>query len=161
MAFRNIGKALAILRRERGLSQAGLAEWCEIGRSQVSRYEAGKELMKLETLEKILARLTVEPDDFFRFLRSLDESAVPDRQRAPEQTDDRRLADAFQNMHGAIDELRQAVERSIEPATRFTKLIDEAAGASRRSTGGADPLPAELSVARAPTPKAVSPESGR
>lgn len=139
MTFRNIGKALAILRQKKGLSQAEFAEICEIGRSQVSRYEAGRELMKLETLEKILTRLTVEPDDFFRFLRTLDEASVPHQERARNRIEDRQLADAFQNLHSAIDELRQVVERSIEPAAQFGRLIDEAAGARKPAIGAADP----------------------
>ena len=126
MTFRNIGKALAILRQRKGLSQAQLADWCGIGRSQVSRYEAGKELMKLETLEKILGTLTIEPEDFFRFLRSLDDSAEPRQRRAPDR-DDRLLAETFLNLHTAIDELRRVIESAIDPATRFARLIDEAA----------------------------------
>jgi len=75
--------------------------------------------MKLETLEKILATLRVEPDDFFRFLSSLDESDGPRQARVKDRIDDRLLADAFQNLHAAIDGLRQVVERTIDPETRF------------------------------------------
>jgi transcriptional regulator with XRE-family HTH domain len=127
MAFKNIGKALAILRQQRGLSQAQLADRCGIGRPQVSRYEAGKELMKLDTLEKILSTLAVEPDDFFRFLRSFDESHGPRPRRALDRIDDRLLAETFLNLHTAIDELRRVIESAIDPATRFARLIDEAA----------------------------------
>jgi transcriptional regulator with XRE-family HTH domain len=138
MTFRNIGKALAILRQKRGLSQAELAEMCEVGRSQISRYEAGRELMKLGTLERILAVLAVEPEDLFRFVRSLGEASTPHQERARNRIEDRQLADAFQNLHTAIDELQQVVERSIEPATRFARLIDEAAGARGSATGAPD-----------------------
>jgi len=111
--------------------------------------------MKLETLEKILRTLTVEPDDFFRFLRSLEDSDSPRQGRAGDRIDDRMLADAFrdlhgaidglrvvveravdpetryaafQNLHTAIDGLRQVVERAIDPGVRFARLIEEAAG---------------------------------
>jgi transcriptional regulator with XRE-family HTH domain len=127
MAFKNIGKALTLLRRRAGLSQAELAERCSIGRSQVSKYEAGKEIMKLDTLEKILAELHVKPDYFFRLTGLLDESPLPRRGFLPDQIDERRLIAAFENLHAAIDELRQVVERSIDPAIRFAKLIDDAA----------------------------------
>jgi transcriptional regulator with XRE-family HTH domain len=139
MAFRNIGKALAILRQHRELSQAQLADRCGIGRPQISRYEAGKELMKLETLEKILGTLAVEPDDFFRFLRSLDESSGARERRVPARIDDRLLAEAFQNLHSAIDELRQVVQRSIDPAIRFARLIDEAAASRGPATDVTEP----------------------
>ncbi len=112
MGFRDIGKALVLLRQQRGLTQAQLAARCGMSRPQVSRYESGKELMKLETLEKILRTLVVEADDFFRFLRSLDDSD-PEQGRARDRIDDRMLADAFRNLHGAIDGLHRVVERAV------------------------------------------------
>lgn len=138
MAFQNIGTALALLRQQQGLSQAELADSCEIGRAQLSRYEAGKELMKLPTLDRLLSRLSIEPEDFFRFARSL--SASTPRRRAAEQTEDGPLTEAFQNLHEAIDQLRHAVERSIDPAARFARLIDEAAG-TRAVTPGLPAMP--------------------
>jgi transcriptional regulator with XRE-family HTH domain len=167
MAFRDIGKALAILRQQKGLTQAQLADRCGMGRPQVSRYESGRELMKLETLEKILDTLRVEPDDFFRFLSSLDESAGPRDTGERDRIDDRKLADAFRNLHGAIDGLREVlertidpetrfaafqnlhaaidgvrrvVERAIDPAIRFARLIDEAAAAKAGTNGLRKPL---------------------
>jgi hypothetical protein len=83
--------------------------------------------MKLQTLEKMLGQLAVEPEEFFRFVRTLDLSPPPAMRRGPSRVDERQLAVAFQNLHAAIDELRQVVERSIDPATRFARLIDEAA----------------------------------
>jgi transcriptional regulator with XRE-family HTH domain len=142
MPFANIGKALASLRQQRGLSQDQLAQLCENGRSQVSRYESSRELMKLATLGKILARLAVAPDDFFRFLRSFDDPSAPRQRAAAAGTQERQLADAFQNLHTAIDELRQVVERTIDPAARFVKLIDKAAVGGRQAMGATGPNPA-------------------
>jgi transcriptional regulator with XRE-family HTH domain len=139
MSFQNIGQALAIIRRKQGLSQAELADSCGIGRAQVSRYEAGKELMKLHTLERVLRQLTVEPEDFFHLVRALDAPPLTPQQRGPGRVDDRQLAAAFQNLHAAIDELRQAVERSIDPATRFARLIDEAAASRDAIPGISEP----------------------
>jgi transcriptional regulator with XRE-family HTH domain len=135
MSFQNIGTALAIVRRKLGLSQAEFAQGCGIGRAQLSRYEAGRELMKLQTLEKMLGQLAVEPEEFFRLVRTLDISPPPPLRRGPSRVDERQLAVAFQNLHAAIDELRRVVERSIDPATRFARLIDEAA-ATRDATPG-------------------------
>jgi len=166
MAFRDIGKALAILRQQKGLTQAQLADRCGMSRPQVSRYESRRELMKLETLEKILAALRVEPDDFFRFLSSLDEFGGPREIRERDRIDDRMLADAFrnlhaaidglrevvehtanpettlaalQNLHAAIDGLRKVVERAVDPAIRFARLIDEAAAAKAPAGGSTNP----------------------
>ncbi len=127
MPFRHIGKALAILRQQRGLSQAQLAARCGMGRPQVSRYESGKELMKLDTLEKILTTLSIEPEEFFRFLRSFDPSARSYLGRVPNRVDDRLLVDAFQNLHAAIDQLREVIERTVDPATWLSTLLKEEA----------------------------------
>ncbi|HXO43210.1 MAG TPA: helix-turn-helix transcriptional regulator [Thermoanaerobaculia bacterium] len=178
MAFKDIGKALALLRQQRGLTQAQLADRCGMGRPQVSRYESGKELMKLETLEKILRTLTVEPDDFFRYLRSLDGSDSLRQGRTGDRIDDRMLADAFrdlhgaidglhevvervvdrdaryaafQNLHAAIDGLRQVVERAVEPGVRFARLLEEAAGPGGSRTVGHGSEPREAEV-RSPLP---------
>jgi transcriptional regulator with XRE-family HTH domain len=139
MSFQNIGKALATIRRKQGLSQTEFAQGCGIGRGQLSRYEAGRELMKLQTLERMLSQLAVEPEEFFRFVRTLDASPPPPLRRGPSRVDERQLAAAFQNLHAAIDELRQVVERSIDPATRFARLIDEAAASRDAIPGIAEP----------------------
>lgn len=139
MAFKDIGKVLERLRCQRGLSQAQLADLCEIGRSQVSRYEAGKELMKLATLERILATLEVEPEDFFHAVGSTSRAPVPQEDTARERCQGRQLDDAFRNLHAAIDELRQVVEGCSEPARRFVRLIDRAA--DRRPPAASEPWP--------------------
>jgi transcriptional regulator with XRE-family HTH domain len=138
MAFRHIGKALAILRQQRGISQVELADSCGIGRSQVSRYESGKELMKLDTLEKILAELQVAPYDFFLLVASLDTGSAPPARRKPDRIDDRVVAEAIRNVHSAIDELRRVIERAIDPAVRFAKLIDDAAASRGPAADVAD-----------------------
>lgn len=116
MAFKDIGKALAILRRRQGISQAELSRNCSIGRAQLYRYENAKELMRLETLEKILRTLAVAPVDFFRFLETLDPASAPVPLQAPIRFDERRLADVFSKLHSAIDELRQVIESASDPA---------------------------------------------
>jgi transcriptional regulator with XRE-family HTH domain len=137
MTFRYIGKALAALRRQKGLSQAELADRCGIGRPQVSRYESSRERMKLETLEKILAVLSIEPEDFFRFLRSFDPTVPPYQRPGENPVDYRQLADAFQSLHAGIEHLRQVIERTVDPAVWFASLIRDAA--ARESTPPAGP----------------------
>ena len=55
---------LRVAREQRGLTQAKLSALSGIGRSQISKYEAGKEHMKLETLERLLEPLSMLADEF-------------------------------------------------------------------------------------------------
>jgi len=63
--FQNIGRALALLRELKHLSQAALARRAGVGKSQLSKYEGGKEFPKFESLEKILHALEVSAHQFF------------------------------------------------------------------------------------------------
>ncbi len=54
------------------MSQAALARAAGIGKSQLSKYENGKELPKLDSLEKILLTLGVTPLAFFATMDYLD-----------------------------------------------------------------------------------------
>ena len=71
--FNNLGRALGLLRELRGKSQAQLASQAGIGKSQLSKYENGKELPKLESLGKVLEALGVGYFEFFYTLQLLDE----------------------------------------------------------------------------------------
>jgi transcriptional regulator with XRE-family HTH domain len=113
--FKNIGPALRIIRQARGMSQSRLAIISKTGRSQLARYEAGRDLMKLDTLEKLLEALEVEPEQLFRFVRSLDESLSPEQPGVRERSEDPMLEDAFQNLRSAIDQLQQAVQHHLTP----------------------------------------------
>jgi transcriptional regulator with XRE-family HTH domain len=117
--FDCVGKALSIIRQERGVSQEKLATTCRIGRSQLSRYESGRELMRLDTLEKMLNALHVAPEQFFRLVSSLDGSIQPQAPQArPPQAPGldayhaAMLREALTNLASAIDELRKAVDGS-------------------------------------------------
>lgn len=63
--FEQLAPALTLHRKRRGLSAAELARRASIGKSQLSKYETGKELPKLETLAKLLNSLDLEPIWFF------------------------------------------------------------------------------------------------
>lgn len=73
LLFKNLGRALSLLRELRGKSQAQTARTAGIGKSQLSKYETGKELPKLESLEKVLGALTVGYFEFFYTLHLLDQ----------------------------------------------------------------------------------------
>lgn len=79
--FQDLGLALRILRELKGIKQAELAKRTGMGKSQISKYENGKELPKFESLEKVLRFLEYSPlslfyvNDFFGRMR---EGAAPD-----------------------------------------------------------------------------------
>jgi transcriptional regulator with XRE-family HTH domain len=140
MAFENIGKALGILRRDRGLSQKEFCANCGIGRAQLSRYEAGRELMKLSTLEKILAELAITPEDFFRFAASLGDFPAP-AARGRDRFDSRQLTNAFERIYACVDGLREGIgdlARSVVPAARLARAIEQASVATADDAAGSD-----------------------
>jgi len=73
--FMNLGKTLGLLRELRGKSQARVAREAGIGKSQLSKYENGKELPKLDSLEKVLKALGVGHFEFFYTLYLVDQRA--------------------------------------------------------------------------------------
>jgi transcriptional regulator with XRE-family HTH domain len=74
--FANLGRALSLLRELRGKSQAQVAREAGIGKSQLSKYENGKELPKLDSLEKVLNALKVGYFEFFYTLYLVDRRAA-------------------------------------------------------------------------------------
>jgi transcriptional regulator with XRE-family HTH domain len=73
--FGKVGTTLEVLRRLRGMSQAEVARAAGIGKSQLSKYENGRELPKLDSLEKVLVVLRIQPLAFFATLDYLDRKA--------------------------------------------------------------------------------------
>lgn len=74
--FVNLGRTLSLLRELRGKSQARVAREAGIGKSQLSKYENGKELPKLDSLEKVLKALQVGHFEFFYTLYLVDQRAT-------------------------------------------------------------------------------------
>ena len=74
--FVNLGRTLGLLRELRGKSQARVAREAGIGKSQLSKYENGKELPKLDSLEKVLKALEVGHFEFFYTLYLVDQRAA-------------------------------------------------------------------------------------
>ena len=84
--FVHLGRTLSLLRELRGKSQARVAREAGIGKSQLSKYENGKELPKLDSLEKVLIALEVGYFEFFYTLHLVDRRAADLerwRRRAP------------------------------------------------------------------------------
>jgi transcriptional regulator with XRE-family HTH domain len=98
--FANLGRTLGLLRELRGKSQAWVAREAGIGKSQLSKYENGKELPKLDSLEKVLNVLDVGHFDFFYTLYLVDRRAAdlarPDRNEHTEEEL------AVQELHGHL-----------------------------------------------------------
>lgn len=74
--FDNLGRTLSLLRELRGRSQAWVSREAGIGKSQLSKYENGKELPKLDSLEKVLIALEVGHFEFFYTLYLVDRRAT-------------------------------------------------------------------------------------
>jgi transcriptional regulator with XRE-family HTH domain len=129
MPFGNIGRTLEMLRRERRLSQAELAERVGVGPAQVSRYETGKTSMTLDPLEKLLAELEVTPVEFFQLAAASLDPSSPHRQRQASAIDDRLRSGAFRALHATLDELQLLVERALDPAV----LVASTGGAAAAS----------------------------
>jgi transcriptional regulator with XRE-family HTH domain len=87
--FTNLGQTLSLLRELRGQSQARVAREAGIGKSQLSKYENGKELPKLDSLEKVLNALNVGYFEFFYTQFIVDRRAAElERPVAPELSDE-------------------------------------------------------------------------
>lgn len=74
--FDNVGLTLSLLRELRAKSQARVSREAGIGKSQLSKYENGKELPKLDSLEKVLNALKVGYFEFFYTLHLVDRRAA-------------------------------------------------------------------------------------
>jgi transcriptional regulator with XRE-family HTH domain len=74
--FVNLGPTLILLRELRGKSQAWVAREAGMGKSQLSLYETGKKLPRLESLERILSALSLGQIDLFSMLELVDRRAA-------------------------------------------------------------------------------------
>lgn len=67
MYERLIGKQVAKIRKERGMSQAQLAEAIDVAPETISRLERGVSIPSLNTLENISQALDISLKDLFNF----------------------------------------------------------------------------------------------
>jgi transcriptional regulator with XRE-family HTH domain len=70
--FENLGIALRLLRELRGSSQAALARQAGLGKSQLSKYETGREIPKIDSLERLLTALKISLLDLALTLSFID-----------------------------------------------------------------------------------------
>lgn len=75
--FETLGLTLRVFRELSGRSQAELARQAQIGKSQLSKYENGKELPKLESLGKIITALGATPLLVFYLSSVLERATEP------------------------------------------------------------------------------------
>jgi len=75
--FETLGLTLRVFRELAGWSQAEVARRAQVGKSQLSKYEQGKELPKLESLGKIIAALGTTPLLVFYLSAVLDRATEP------------------------------------------------------------------------------------
>jgi transcriptional regulator with XRE-family HTH domain len=71
-SLKNLGPALLVLRQMLGISGGEVARRAGVGKSQLSKYETGKELPKLPSLQKILDIYGVDFAALFVLVRMLD-----------------------------------------------------------------------------------------
>ena len=77
--FERLGLCLRTFRELSGKSQASVAREAGIGKSQLSKYENGKELPKLDSLGKVLSVLEISPLTFFYGISVLEKGFDPSR----------------------------------------------------------------------------------
>lgn len=75
--FERLGLTLKVLRELSGMSQAALAQKARLGKSQLSKYESGRELPKLDSLGRILAALDATPLQLFYLHDLLEKASDP------------------------------------------------------------------------------------
>jgi transcriptional regulator with XRE-family HTH domain len=124
--FLNLGPTLRLLRESRGLSQAELARRAGLGKSQVSKYEKGKEVPKLGSLERLLRVLDCRQDAFFATLALLDTALSREPGRSLELAFPASGALAPASLH-------EAFEASLSSLLALQRAVFEAlsAGAAR------------------------------
>jgi len=103
--FVNLGPAVRRARELRGTSQAEVARQAGVGKSQLSKYEQGKELPKLESLERVLVALDFGSLDFFYMLHLMDHEA--DRPAQADRSED--VAAVFQRLMSHLVDLHRQV----------------------------------------------------
>ncbi|HET7177292.1 MAG TPA: helix-turn-helix domain-containing protein [Solirubrobacterales bacterium] len=128
--FANLGRTLGLLRELRGKSQARVAREAGIGKSQLSKYENGKELPKLDSLEKVLNALGVGHFEFFYTLYLVDERAAglarADSAAAPPPGDGREAESGPRLIAGGGDAERPLVPPLFKIHPLLSESTDQA-----------------------------------
>jgi len=113
--FAQIGPALATLRERAGMSAAAVAKKARIGKSQLSKYENGREAPKLSSLERILDALNIEPLVFFYYVQVASQGFADERLRIELMLiESRRRADGVKVLAHLL-ELHQTLLECLAP----------------------------------------------
>ncbi|HEX6899183.1 MAG TPA: helix-turn-helix transcriptional regulator [Thermoanaerobaculia bacterium] len=115
--FRHVGAAIRRVRELRGIEQTELARRTGLAKSQISKYETGRDLPKLENLGKIIGALEATPQSFFRVMALLDETEaldVPPAASLPESgVLPARVAETFRSLAALLVDLQDVVARDL------------------------------------------------
>lgn len=116
--FKNLGLTLRLLRELRCMKQATLARTAGVGKSQLSKYEKGREVPRLPAIEKLLEALDMSFLDFAHVLdwvNSRQSALGPEPSFSP-QSASRLLTPAvqagFEDLQTVLLRLHQAVMES-------------------------------------------------
>jgi transcriptional regulator with XRE-family HTH domain len=86
-AFSHLGPALRMLREKAGLTQVTVAERTGIAQNRLSRYENGKQVPDLPTLDRLLSCYEVDVERLGQVLKDVQGIETPSRTEAdPEFT---------------------------------------------------------------------------
>ena len=72
----NIGKRIKELRKSKNLSQEKLAELADIAQNTLSYIENGTNFCSVDTLDRIITALEVEPNELFDFGHQKDQTEL-------------------------------------------------------------------------------------
>lgn len=117
--FERLGLCLRTFRELSGKSQASVAREAGIGKSQLSKYENGKELPKLDSLRKVLAVLEISPLTFFYGVTVLEKGFDPQRRVEAELLRSESTGSLFRSQEAAglrslFDQFLHVFEMAIE-----------------------------------------------
>jgi len=117
--FGSIGLTLKLLRKRRGWRQEDLAGRVGMSKTQVSKYETGGELPKLESLGRLLAALEVQLDGFFAMVASVHRLGEEGLAGIP-GTASPSVDEAFKSVYRTLLEHQRAVVREeLSGTARF------------------------------------------
>lgn len=145
--FQNLGHALALLRELRGLSQAECARRAGVGKSQLSKYEKGKELPKLESLGKVLVVLDVRQDGFFSVVAAVDRLAEGERWGPIAGTGSRSIDEAIESVMRKLLGLQRVVLEEFLSEAQMPGRRPPWSRIAHDAGGGADQAPQQLGQA--------------
>ncbi|MBD2862482.1 helix-turn-helix domain-containing protein [Paenibacillus oceani] len=81
-----VGERIRAIRKARGLTQQQLAERSNLDDAYIGSMERGERNFSVDTLEKVISALEIQPMELFYFEGSLNETAAAQRKAIDELT---------------------------------------------------------------------------